>query len=72
MENSTQKNNIMIAEEVKLQPGQNLRYAGKGFPGYVKGQPYMVFEGYLDSHKIVVRYNSAKVLVDRRHTLLIK
>lgn len=72
MENSTQKNNIMIAEKIELSPGQNLRYSGKGFPGYIKGQPYMVFESYLDNRKIVARYNHSKVLVDIRHILLIK
>jgi len=72
MENSAQKSNIMIAEEVLLTPGQNLRYSGKGFPGYIKGQPYMVFESYSDGNKIIVRYNNTKVLVDRRNTLVIK
>ena len=62
----------MIAEEIELCPGQNLRYSGKGFPGYIKGQPYMVFEGYADSRKIIVRYNSARVLVDKRYTMLVK
>jgi hypothetical protein len=62
----------MTTENTKLTPGQNLRYSGKGFPGYVKGQPYMVFESYLNDQKIVVRYNDARILVNKRYTLLVK
>ncbi len=61
-----------MIDDVELQPGQNLRYHGKGFPGYVKGQPYMVFESYLNTYKIAVRYNNAKVMVDKRHATLVK
>jgi hypothetical protein len=62
----------MITQEMKLTPGQNLRYSGKGFPGYIEGQPYMVFERYADSQKIIVRYNATRVAVNKRHALPVK
>ena len=58
--------------EIEFTPGQNLRYSGKGFDGYIKGQPYMVFERYVDGQRIIVRYNSASVEVNKRYTLLVK
>jgi len=62
----------MTIDEKELSPGQNLRYSGKGFPGYIEGQPYMVFERYADREKIIVRYNDTKVVVNKRYTLLVK
>ncbi len=62
----------MISEIDKLSPGQNLRYIGKGFTGYVEGQPYMVFEGYAAGGKIMVRYNNASILINKRYVLLVK
>ncbi|HZY35603.1 MAG TPA: hypothetical protein VFE53_03080 [Mucilaginibacter sp.] len=58
--------------EIELQPGQNLRYTGNGFPGYIKGQPYMVFQGHLNKQKIIVSYNDRKVLVNKRNISPVK
>jgi hypothetical protein len=57
-----------MKKEVKLKPGQNLRYTGKGFPGYVKGQPYMVFVAYHEIHEALVKYNDQTVIVNKFHT----
>lgn len=62
----------MTTDKSKLRPGQNLRYLGKGFPGYIKGQPYMVFEGHLNNQKIIVSYNNGRVLVNKRYIALVK
>jgi len=62
----------MITDESKLTPGQNLRYLGKGFPGYIDGQPYMVFESHLNKEKIIVSYNQGRVLVNKRQISLVK
>jgi len=62
----------MITEKDRFSPGQNLRYSGKGFPGYVEGQPYMVFERYADGGKIIVRYNDTSILINKRYALLVK
>jgi hypothetical protein len=50
---------------MKLLPGQNLRYTGRGFAGYVKGQPYMVFIAPHSVHQILVNYNGADTIVDK-------
>lgn len=53
--------------KVKFLPGQNLRYCGKGFAGFIKGQPYMVFIAYYREHDALVGYNGANVIVNRYH-----
>ncbi|WP_207532457.1 hypothetical protein [Desertivirga arenae] len=58
----------MIKREKKLVPGQNLRYSGKGFPGFKKEQPYMVFVDYKGVHQLVVTYNDMEVVVNKYHT----
>jgi len=39
----------------KLSPGQNIRYVGKGFPGFIKGLPYMTFVSYHNSSHCLVK-----------------
>ncbi|WP_207532639.1 hypothetical protein [Desertivirga arenae] len=58
----------MIKAEKKLIPGQNLRYVGKGFPGFKKGQPYMIFVEYKGIHQVLVKYNDLNVIVNKYHT----
>lgn len=55
----------MIRKNIKLSAGQNLRYTGKSFAGYVKGQPYMVFIAPHNVYQIVVNYNGATMIVDK-------
>ena len=62
----------MTTDNAKLSPGQNLRYSGKGFVGYIQGQPYMVFERYTDGQLIVVRYNKSSILINKRYALAVK
>jgi hypothetical protein len=57
-----------MRKDIKLVAGQNLRYVGKGFPGYIKGQPYMVFVAYHSVHEVLVKYNDADVIVNKYHT----
>ena len=44
-------------------PGQHIRYVGKDFPGFIKGQRYMVFVSYQDKLEIRVKYNGTEVTV---------
>lgn len=61
-----------MIEDVKLQPGQNLRYSGKGFPGYIPGLPYMVFVASLNNHRIAVKYNGINVCISRSCIRVVK
>lgn len=56
-----------MKKEIKFIPGQNLRYMGKGFPGFVKGQPYMVFVAYHQGHEVLVKYNESNIMVSKYH-----
>ncbi len=56
---------------MKLSAGQNLRYTGRGFAGYVKGQPYMVFIAPHSVYQIRVNYNGADMVVDKYLTDLV-
>jgi hypothetical protein len=56
-----------MKKETKLTPGQNVRYIGRGFPGFVKGQPYMVFVDYHQGHEVLVKYNDANIVVSKYH-----
>jgi hypothetical protein len=55
----------MINKEIELKAGQNLRYHGKGFKGYIKGLPYMIFVAYHGITKVRVKYNNTNVIVSR-------
>ena len=57
---------------MQLLAGQNLRYTGRGFPGYVKGQPYMVFIAGHSNYQILVEYNGANIIVDKYLTDLVR
>lgn len=57
----------MIRRDVKLVPGQHLRYLGKGFPGYMNGQPYMVFVAYHTPSQYLVQYNGLRVVINMRY-----
>jgi len=61
----------MIYKEIKLLPGQHLRYVGKGFPGFIEGLPYMTFVSYHNSSQCLVNYNEIRVIVNRRFTIAI-
>jgi hypothetical protein len=58
----------MMRKNMQLLAGQNLRYTGKGFSGYVKGQPYMVFIASHNIYQILVSYNGINMVVDKYHT----
>jgi hypothetical protein len=47
----------------KLVAGQNLRYVGKAFPGFVTGQRYMTFLSYHTNLEIVVKYNDTEITI---------
>lgn len=51
----------------KFIPGQNLRYCGKGFAGFIKNQPYMVFISYYREHDALVIYNGINLVINRYH-----
>ncbi len=55
----------MHQKETVLAPGQNIRYSGRDFPGYVRGQPYMVFIGYQNHRQARVNYNGKTTIVSR-------
>jgi len=55
----------MIRKNKQLASGQNLRYTGKGFSGYVKGQPYMIFMAAHSIYQILVNYNGVDMVVDK-------
>lgn len=61
----------MIYKEIKLEAGQNLRYTGKGFPGFVKGLPYMRFMKHHNSSQYLVNYNEILLIVNSRHAIAI-
>ena len=50
---------------MKLLAGQNLRNTGRGFAGYVKGQPYMIFKATHSAYQILVNYNGVDMVVDK-------
>ena len=47
----------------KLVLGQNLRYVGKAFPGFVNGQRYMTFLSYQTNLEILVKYNGSEITI---------
>ncbi|MGZ3751062.1 MAG: hypothetical protein ACXVB0_20950 [Mucilaginibacter sp.] len=55
----------MAKNNLQLRAGQNLRYIGKGFPGYVKGQPYMMFIADHNVYQVLVEYNGANIVIDK-------
>ena len=59
----------MIHKEIKLSPGQTLRYVGKDFPGFVKGLPYMTFISHHNSYQYLASYNNAHVVVNKRYAI---
>ncbi|MDT3405132.1 hypothetical protein [Mucilaginibacter terrae] len=58
-------------KEKPVLPGQSLRYLGKGFPGYVAGQPYMVFVAPHHGSQYLVEYNALRVVVNRRYVKVV-
>lgn len=58
----------MNKKKFKLVPGQNLRYTGRFFPGYIKGQPYMVFIAMHSFRQVRVNYNGEEMVVDTYFT----
>jgi len=58
-------------KEIKLSPGQNIRYIGKGFPGFIKELPYMTFVSYHNSQHCLVNYNEIRVIVSSRFTIAV-
>jgi len=48
--------------------GQNLRYTGKAFPGFIKGLPYMVFVAPHSAYQILVSYNGHQLVVEKYFT----
>lgn len=61
----------MLYKEVKLIAGQNLRYTGKGFPGFVNGLPYMTFVTHHNSTQYLVSYNNIRLIVNKRYLIAI-
>lgn len=57
--------NKMTSKNLQVLPGQNLRYTGRFFPGFVKGLPYMVFIGSHSIYQIRVTYNGLEIIVDK-------
>jgi hypothetical protein len=55
----------MVRKNLQLLPGQNLRYTGRFFPGFVKGQPYMIYIGIHSVYQIRVSYNGIEIIVDK-------
>ncbi|MBC8052634.1 MAG: hypothetical protein H7Y13_06180 [Sphingobacteriaceae bacterium] len=53
----------MLLKKKKLTAGQDIRFIGKGFPGFVKGQRYMVFLSYQNNLEILAKYNNTEVTV---------
>lgn len=62
----------MKYKEIELSPGQNIRYVGKGFPGFVKGLPYMTFVSYYNCSQCLVNYNGIRLIVNKRYTVAIR
>jgi hypothetical protein len=59
----------MTYKEIKLSAGQNLRYLGKGFPGFVKGLPYMTFISHHNTTQYLVNYSGIPVIVNKRFAI---
>jgi len=59
----------MLYNEIKLSTGQNLRYVGKGFPGFVKGQPYMTFISHHNAYQYLAKYNDVSIIVNKRYAI---
>lgn len=57
----------MIKNKLKFSAGQNVRYTGKGFTGFIKKQPYMLFIAYYHDNEAMVKYNGANVIVNTSH-----
>ena len=62
----------MIRKNLQLTPGQNLRYTGRFFPGFVKEQPYMIFIANYSVYQIRVNYNGNEIIVDKYLTDIVK
>jgi len=60
-----------MQKEIKLLAGQNLRYTGRAFPGFIKELPYMTFIAYHNASQCVVDYNKARVIINTRRTTVI-
>jgi len=58
----------MTRKNFRLLPGQNLRYTGRFFPGFIKGQPYMVFIALHNAYQILVTYNDIEIVVEKYFT----
>lgn len=69
--NKTHQSKSMLVKKKKMLPGQNIRYLGKGFPGFIQGQPYMSFLAYQDELQISAVYNGIEVKVPEIHTEVI-
>jgi hypothetical protein len=54
-----------MKQKSTILPGQNIRYIGRGFRGYVKGQPYMIFIAYHGIYEVLVRYNNADIKISK-------
>jgi hypothetical protein len=62
----------MIYKEIKLLlAGQNLRYVGKGFPGFIKGLPYMTFISHHNAYQYLAIYNERRIIVNKRYAIAI-
>jgi hypothetical protein len=59
----------MTHKEIKLISGQNLRYLGKGFPGYVNGLPYMTFISHHNATQYLVNYSGIPIIVNKRFAI---
>lgn len=58
----------MIRKKSPLLPGQNLRYTGRFFPGFIKEQPYMVFVATHSVYQYLVNYNGLEIVVEKYFT----
>jgi len=58
-------------KEAPVLPGQSLRYLGKGFPGYVEGQPYMVFVAQHNNSQYLVEYNQLRLVINKRYVKVV-
>ena len=56
-------------KEKELVAGQTLRYTGKGFPGFVKGLPYMTFIANHNTYQYLVTYNESRIVVNKRYAI---
>ncbi len=61
----------MLLEKKKMFCGQNIRYVGKSFPGFIRNQPYMTFLAYQNGPEIRATYNGTEVTVSEDLTELI-